>query len=417
MTRPDALPPYLAQAHPRQMPWHIAMMAMNEGAPSPDPFGPFTYADLGCGMGLTAAMVAALHPQAEVIGLDVHPGMIDAARRMAAETGLDNLRFDVADFAASADHASGCDFVSAHGVATWMPAEALASLRASAARMLAPGGLLHLTGNMAPGWASIAPLREAARRADPGESTPLGPRVAAAAEAMRGPAEGRYGERHAAAAEIWARVRQERASYFLHEFLTDHWRPVMPSELIATFEGDGWAWIGPKIATPRPGEDLAAAEDRVALEQAHNFRDFVFRRPGALPAHALADLPWDREIAALKPGPLASPDPSMSEQAAAALARPQMRRADLLFRPEFTDEDRAALAEALAQGLKSRALSPRLAPADATDPPADAPVVLRSALTAWTLAQPDAAIWGAHVAARHLASPIHLPPRIALLLR
>jgi 2-polyprenyl-3-methyl-5-hydroxy-6-metoxy-1,4-benzoquinol methylase len=61
-------------------------------------------ADLGTGHGWAAIALAGAFPAAEVWGLDTDPASIDDARLHAAAAGVD-VRFEVADAAALADHA------------------------------------------------------------------------------------------------------------------------------------------------------------------------------------------------------------------------------------------------------------------------------------------------------------------------
>jgi ubiquinone/menaquinone biosynthesis C-methylase UbiE len=56
--------------------------------------------DAGCGSGAMARSIARAAPQAEVVGIDREARYIDFARRKAAEEGLKNLRFEVADVTA-----------------------------------------------------------------------------------------------------------------------------------------------------------------------------------------------------------------------------------------------------------------------------------------------------------------------------
>src|SRR5438132_6607001 len=52
--------------------------------------------DCGCGPGAITADVAALVAPGEVVGVDIEPGQVEAARRRVAERGLANARFEVA---------------------------------------------------------------------------------------------------------------------------------------------------------------------------------------------------------------------------------------------------------------------------------------------------------------------------------
>lgn len=55
--------------------------------------------DLGCGGGVVTCFLAALHPNAQVVGVDANPTAIATARRMARELDLPNVDFVVADVA------------------------------------------------------------------------------------------------------------------------------------------------------------------------------------------------------------------------------------------------------------------------------------------------------------------------------
>jgi 2-polyprenyl-3-methyl-5-hydroxy-6-metoxy-1,4-benzoquinol methylase len=55
-----------------------------------------TVADLGCGHGCSTIILANAFPKSQVIGFDNHAPSIEHARRMAAEQGLSNVRFEVA---------------------------------------------------------------------------------------------------------------------------------------------------------------------------------------------------------------------------------------------------------------------------------------------------------------------------------
>src|SRR5258707_2312085 len=64
------------------------------GCRAPDLSKPFRYADLGCGAGLNALIVAATCPRAEVWGFDFNPVNIEAARDLAEQAGLSNIHFE-----------------------------------------------------------------------------------------------------------------------------------------------------------------------------------------------------------------------------------------------------------------------------------------------------------------------------------
>lgn len=55
------------------------------------------FADVGCGHGLTTRILARAYPNSRFVGFDNHPTSIATAARKAAQEGLDNVRFEVAD--------------------------------------------------------------------------------------------------------------------------------------------------------------------------------------------------------------------------------------------------------------------------------------------------------------------------------
>lgn len=54
-------------------------------------------ADVGCGHGASTIVMAKAFPNSEFIGYDYHPASIDVARERAADAGVGNARFEVAD--------------------------------------------------------------------------------------------------------------------------------------------------------------------------------------------------------------------------------------------------------------------------------------------------------------------------------
>lgn len=100
-----------------------------------------TVADVGCGHGHSTLLMAEAFPRSSFHGFDVHAGSVDAARRNAAEAGLENrVTFAVAPASAYPGEGYGliCFFDALHDMG-----DPLAAAR-HAARSLAPGGTVML---------------------------------------------------------------------------------------------------------------------------------------------------------------------------------------------------------------------------------------------------------------------------------
>ncbi|MCJ2097181.1 trans-aconitate 2-methyltransferase [Methylobacterium sp. J-072] len=90
--------------------------------------------DLGCGPGNSTALIAARFPEAEVVGLDTSPAMLESAR-----TRLPDLAFALADAATWVPERAP-DLIYANAVLQWLPDHPVLLPRLFG--LLAPGGVL-----------------------------------------------------------------------------------------------------------------------------------------------------------------------------------------------------------------------------------------------------------------------------------
>ncbi|MCP9793114.1 methyltransferase regulatory domain-containing protein [Vulcanococcus limneticus Candia 3F8] len=114
-------------------------------------------------MGFGLALVAALHPDGEFIGVDFNPNHISHAVGLCRRLKITNVRFLEADFVALAhdltplgprvaSEGGGFHYVVAHGIATWARQPVQEAMLSVAAEALRPAGLFYCSYNSQPGW-------------------------------------------------------------------------------------------------------------------------------------------------------------------------------------------------------------------------------------------------------------------------
>ena len=240
---------YTMRAYPELAPDRLALVAALQGVDAPDMQGPVTVCDLGCGAGLGAAITAATHPRARVLGVDFAPAMIASARALAAEAGLDNLEFREAAFrtvAEAPETLPEMDVVILHGVWSWVDASNRAAILAILRDRLKPGGLVAVSYNCLPGWSATAPLQrlmqEHARR-NPGRSDR---QVRAALDMADTLAASGFGffEVNGPLADHLARARTRDDRYLAHEYLNAGGGPCYVTDVMADMAGAKLDFVG-----------------------------------------------------------------------------------------------------------------------------------------------------------------------------
>lgn len=121
----------------------------------------FDYCELGCGKGLTLNLLADANPDSRFYGVDLNYEHVRHARETAEAGGLQNvtyieqsfanlLRQDLPDF----------DYITLHGVYSWISPELRTSIVEFIGRKLKPGGIVMVSYNALPGKALEKSLRD-----------------------------------------------------------------------------------------------------------------------------------------------------------------------------------------------------------------------------------------------------------------
>jgi len=279
---------YTRQFCPHLAPTLLRSVAALAGfAPPPD--DAFDYCEVGCGPGDTIATLAAAYPRARFVGIDLNDEHVAFARGLAVRGGLGNLRLVGGDFETLDDAAlPRFDYVSVHGLLTWIAPEKRKALVAFAARRLKPGGLFHVAYNTLPGWAALEPMRRLLLDAAGTEGT-TAERARRALEAARALADrgAMYFVTNPAARDMLDAMVRHGAPYVAHEYFHQHWNPMYVADVAREMAAEGLAYVGqlpsyrnvPELALPpKLVEAAARTSDRIALEQLVDFAANEFFR-------------------------------------------------------------------------------------------------------------------------------------------
>jgi SAM-dependent methyltransferase len=237
---------------------------------------PFTYFELGCGHGFTASMLAASNPQGQFYAADFMPSHIAAGRQLADSAGLDNLTLlenSFAELAAGKVHVPALDFISLHGVYSWVSPENRRHIVDFIGRYLKPGGIVYVSYNALPGWSSVAPLQRLVREhadAHPG-SRDL--QVRGARDLIDKMIAAKAGYFEHATKSLTTRLESWQkydAHYLSHEYMNRCWQPMYHADVAREFSAAkadfaGSVELGASFdhmcLTPEQRELLGAAPD------------------------------------------------------------------------------------------------------------------------------------------------------------
>ena len=226
--------------------WLNYVAALNGHPPRPTD-RPFSYLELGCGLGHSVIVNAGAFPHATFHACDVNQEFIERARRSAAELGIGNVRFHPKAFEElAADHLPPLDFITLHGVYSWVGPEARRAVRDIIDRRLAPGGLVYLSYNCWPGWALEVPLRRLLVELTATGRGSTGERAEQALEplATLSASELRYFTAHPAAVAAVESYLSGPSRYLVHEFLNEAWAPFYSIDVAEEMAAIGLTFAG-----------------------------------------------------------------------------------------------------------------------------------------------------------------------------
>lgn len=198
------------------------------------------YCELGCGHGFSTALLAAAHPQGEFHANDFLPGHIAYARKLAAEAGTRNVHFYDDSFEQFIDRdLPQFDVITLHGIYTWVSEENRRHIVDFIAKRLKIGGIVYVSYNCYPGWATMAPLRQLMVMLAGNSSDPLLPRIEQSLAKIQTlfDTNSMYARVNPMLKDRFEGVRKQSKSYVAHEYFNRDWTVFYHTEVAQELRG------------------------------------------------------------------------------------------------------------------------------------------------------------------------------------
>jgi SAM-dependent methyltransferase len=262
----------------QQSPAMMALASIIGGASATIPAGddPVQLLELGCGLGYGAMAQAASNPNWTVTAVDFNPAHIATAREWAAEAGLTNVTFLEADLSRWEDHPAlralpEMDFVTSHGVWSWVPRTAQDGIVRLLGQKVRPGGLVHLSYNSLPGWQDrigfARMLREAGKLVPGRSDTQARAGLRVVQDLI---AAGAHFTSGTVIPELVTMLEHSSTQYLAHEFMNGHWAPCFGMDVAAALSEAKLEWVASSNLTDNFPELMLTEEQR---EIFHRYSD------------------------------------------------------------------------------------------------------------------------------------------------
>jgi len=249
---------------------HIGGVAMD----LPEPDDQVSYLELGCGLGIGALLTAAANPGWRVTAVDYNPAHIAAGASLARAARLDNIHFVEADLSQFAESAEGrampaADFVSMHGLWSWVSRDVRAGIVRLLAAKTRPGGAVHVSYNALPAWQGAVGMQRIVYEAgirSAGSSDLQAQTGLALARDIKA-AGGKYLVESPLASDLIDTTSAMAAEYLSHEFMSAHWAPAFHADVAAAMAEAKLDWVASANPLENFNELMLTEEQRALLDR------------------------------------------------------------------------------------------------------------------------------------------------------
>lgn len=276
--------PYTGDFYSHLSPAWMSYIARINGFTGPSLDAGFDWCELGCGLGRTAALLAATHPEGRFQACDINVQHIRAANTLRDSAGLANIAFHLASIRQMLDiQTPGFDFIVLHGVYSWVPQEVREQIHDFVRLKLKPGGLVMVSYNTMPGWAHMQPIRYLLNQYAEQAQGHVFERAQIAFDRVRELArsDAAFFAVTPAAAQHLEQLASKDIRYIVHEYLTPHNEAFYVRDVAKSLSRCGLTFAGSMapadnyaqlMVHPNFREPLSMCPDRLAKEE---LRDFV----------------------------------------------------------------------------------------------------------------------------------------------
>ncbi|WP_112662675.1 class I SAM-dependent methyltransferase [Microvirga flavescens] len=210
---------------------------------------PLTYCELGCGQGFSTNLLAAAHPHIQFHATDFNPAHIAGAWELAKEAQLKNIAFydDSFEEFLKRDDLPDFDFITLHGIYSWISPENRKTIVRFIRDKLKPGGLVYISYNAMPGWSATMPLRRLlVEHAETVGSGSRSARIKASLEfASRLQAlNAQYFEKNPQVSKTLEKIKTHDPNYVAHEYFNRDLHPFYFCDVAEELAEAKLQWVG-----------------------------------------------------------------------------------------------------------------------------------------------------------------------------
>jgi SAM-dependent methyltransferase len=278
--------PYESNPFPESHPARLATIAYLCGLDAP-PVERCRVLELGCASGGNLLPAAEAFPGATFVGVDLAANQIADGRAVIDALGVENVRLEAVSFTDLPGDLGQFDYIIAHGLLAWIPAELQPRVLEAIKRHLSPRGVAYVSYNTYPGWRMRSILRDVLHygieKRGAADASPRD-RLAAGRQFVEMILSG-AGEDDTAYARVLRAegglVIKAPDYYIFHEHLEPAFAPLYFRDFAAMAAANGLQYLGEarltkhefktadRLRTQHP--ELARSEDFVHFEQCVDF--------------------------------------------------------------------------------------------------------------------------------------------------